>query len=142
MIGRPQPAYEKSVFINCPFDSEYRDLMLANVFAVSAHGLVPRSARETQGEAEPRFSRILATKAASKYSIHDLSRSTGEAVRISPGSTCRWNSGWLPLFALSETALIDRIDGSLSFLKAMAIGDSSPIRPGSIQRDTTLRCLR
>lgn len=78
MIGRPPPAYEKSVFINCPFDSEYRDLMLANVFSVSAHGFVPRSARETQGDAEPRFSRILTTIAASKYSIHDLSRSTGE----------------------------------------------------------------
>jgi hypothetical protein len=31
---RPLPAYEKSVFINCPFDSEYRDLLLANVFSV------------------------------------------------------------------------------------------------------------
>lgn len=78
MIDRPQPAYEKSVFINCPFDSEYRELMLANVFSVSAHGFVPRSARETQGDAEPRFSRILTTIASSKYSIHDLSRSTGE----------------------------------------------------------------
>jgi hypothetical protein len=48
MIGRPQPAYEKSVFINCPFDSDYRDLMLASVFSVSAHGLAPRSARETE----------------------------------------------------------------------------------------------
>src|SRR6266496_6163032 len=48
MIGRPPLAYEKSVFINCPFDSEYRDLMLATI-------------------------------AASKYSIHDLSRSTGES---------------------------------------------------------------
>jgi hypothetical protein len=39
---RPLPAYEKSVFINCPFDSEYRDLLLANVFSVFAHGFVPR----------------------------------------------------------------------------------------------------
>ena len=78
MIGRPPPAYEKSVFINCPFDPEYRDLMLASVFSVSAHGFVPRSARETQGDADPRFSRILTTIAASKYSIHELSRSTGE----------------------------------------------------------------
>jgi hypothetical protein len=78
MIGRPPPAYEKSVFVNCPFDSEYRDLMLANVFSVSAHGFVPRSARETQGDSEPRFSRILTKIGASKYSIHDLSRSTGQ----------------------------------------------------------------
>jgi hypothetical protein len=72
------PAYEKSVFINCPFDTEYQDLMLAIVFSVAAHGFVPRSARETQGDPEPRFSRILGTIARSKYSIHDLSRSTGE----------------------------------------------------------------
>ena len=78
MKRRLPPAYDKSVFLNCPFDSEYRDLMLANVFSVSAHGFVPRSARETEGDAEPRFSRILTTIAGSKYSIHDLSRSTGE----------------------------------------------------------------
>jgi hypothetical protein len=78
MSGRPQPAYEKSVFINCPFDPEFRDLLLAIVFAVSAHGLIPRSARETDGSAEPRFSRILRTLSESKYSIHDLSRFTGE----------------------------------------------------------------
>ena len=52
--------------------------MLANVFSVSAHGFVPRGARETQGDAAPRFSRIPTTIAASKYSIHDLSRATGE----------------------------------------------------------------
>ena len=78
MTRRPQPGYEKSVFINCPFDPKYRDLMLAIVFSVSAHGFVPRSARETEGDAEPRFSRILTTIATSKYSVHDLSRSTGE----------------------------------------------------------------
>ena len=142
MIGRPLPAYEKSVFINCPFDSEYRDLMLANVFSVFAHGFIPRSARETQENAEPRFARILTTIAASKYSIHDLSRSTGEGGENLASSTCRWNSGWLPLFALSEKAQIDHIDGWLWFLRAMPIKDSSPIWPGSIQRDTTPLCLR
>lgn len=80
MTWRSAPTYEESVFINCPFDSDYRDLMLAIVFCVTAHGFVPRSARETEGLAEPRFSRILATIAACKYSIHDLSRSTGEGV--------------------------------------------------------------
>jgi hypothetical protein len=78
MNSQRQPAYEKSVFINCPFDAEFRDLMLAIVFTVAAHGLVPRSARETDGSAQPRFSRILQAISESKYSIHDLSRSTGE----------------------------------------------------------------
>src|SRR5690348_14898316 len=80
MNSGPQPAYEKSVFINCPFDPEFRDLMLAIVFTVAAHGLVPRSARETDGSSEARFLRILKTLSASKYSIHDLSRFTGEGI--------------------------------------------------------------
>lgn len=80
MRGRPQPAYEKSVFINCPFDPKFQDLFLAIVFAVKANGFVPRSARETEGSAEPRFLRILETISRSKYSIHDLSRFTGEGI--------------------------------------------------------------
>jgi hypothetical protein len=78
MSGEAQPAYEKSVFINCPFDPDFRDLLLAIVFTVAAHGFVARSARETEGTAEPRISRILQTLAGSKYSIHDLSRFSGE----------------------------------------------------------------
>ncbi len=80
MKNRPVPAYEKSVFINCPFDPHFQDLFLAIVFAVTANGFVPRSARETEGAAEPHFLRILKTLSRSKYSIHDLSRFTGEGV--------------------------------------------------------------
>ena len=87
MMSRPQPAYEKSVFINCPFDADFRDLLLALVFSVAAHGFLPRSARETEGTAEPRISRILQTLAASKYSIHDLSRFSGEG----PDNLARFN---------------------------------------------------
>lgn len=78
MNSRPAPVYEKSVFINCPFDPEYDECMMAIVFSVAAHGLVSRSAQETEREAEPRFSRILKMISACKYSIHDLSRSKGE----------------------------------------------------------------
>jgi hypothetical protein len=77
-MTRPVPPFEKSVFVNCPFDSDYQDLMLAIVFSVAAHGFVPRTARESEGDPEPRFSRILRMIAQCKYSIHDLSRSTGE----------------------------------------------------------------
>ena len=80
MRDRLQPAYEKSVFINCPFDSQFRDLLLAMVFSVASHGFAPRSARESEGTAEPRMSRILRTLSECKYSIHDLSRFSGEGV--------------------------------------------------------------
>jgi hypothetical protein len=78
MKSRLLPAYEKSVFINCPFDRQYENLMLALVFSVAAHGLVPRSAQETEGDPEPRFARVLQLISSCKYSIHDISRSKGE----------------------------------------------------------------
>ena len=74
------PAYEKSVFINCPYDSEFEDLFLAIVFTVVSLGFVPRSARESEGRADTRISRIADAIANSKYSIHDLSRFTGQGV--------------------------------------------------------------
>jgi len=115
---RPLPAYEKSVFINCPFDSEYRDLLLANVFSVFAHGFVPRTARETEGHPEPRFSRILAIIAASKYSIHDLSRSKGEGdenlARISHREV---RADWNRRKKRSDYAQVEKGESSWSFLE-------------------------
>jgi hypothetical protein len=70
--------YENSVFINCPFDSEFEPLFHAIVLAIAARGFTPRSARETEGQAEPRMTRIAKGLAESKYSIHDLSRFQGE----------------------------------------------------------------
>lgn len=72
------PAYEKSVFINCPFDAQFEALFHAIVFTVAALGFIPRCARETEGEADPRMLRIARGLLSSKYSIHDLSRFQGE----------------------------------------------------------------
>lgn len=127
MAVRSPPAYEKSVFINCPFDPDYQDLMLAIVFSVVAHGFTPRSARETEGDPEPRFSRILGAIAGSKFSIHDLSRTTGEAATISRGSICPLNWGWRQRFVLSARVLADRTDGSPSYRMGLPNRDSFPI---------------
>src|ERR1022692_558572 len=112
MAVRSPSAYEKSVFINCPFDRDYQDLMLAIVFSVAAHRLMPRSARGTEGDPEPRFSRILGAIAGSKYSIHDLSRSTGE----DGGNLARFNMtlelGMAAPFVLNARVRVDRTDGS------------------------------
>jgi hypothetical protein len=70
-------AYEKSVFINCPYDDEFQPLFHAIVLTVAARGFTPRSARESEGEADPRIVRIARGLMASKYSIHDLSRYQG-----------------------------------------------------------------
>jgi len=74
----PAPPYEKSVFINCPFDTAFEPLFHAIVLTVTALDFVPRCARETEGEADPRIFRIAKGLLQSKYSIHDLSRYQGE----------------------------------------------------------------
>jgi hypothetical protein len=75
-----KPPYEKSVFINCPYDAEFRDYFHAIVLTVSAFGMAPRSGLQSTGQANTRIARIAETLANSKYSIHDLSRFTGEGV--------------------------------------------------------------
>ena len=71
-------AYEKSVFINCPFDDNFQPLFHAIVLTVAARGFTPRCARETEGQADPRIVRIARGLMESKYSIHDLSRYQGQ----------------------------------------------------------------
>jgi hypothetical protein len=67
-----------SVFINCPFDLEYRPVFDAVVFSALCCGFLPRSALETGTSSTPRMERIVASMRASKYSIHDLSRCRGD----------------------------------------------------------------
>ena len=68
----------QSVFINCPYDSEFAPLFDAIVFATVCCGFVPRSALESGNVAEPRMERIAKAIFSSKYSFHDLSRCKGE----------------------------------------------------------------
>ena len=129
------PAYEQSVFINCPFDPEFRDLMLAIILTVVAHGFVPRGAREVEGVAQPRFRRILETISESKYSIHDLSRFTGEGV----ANLARFNmpSSWVCPQRSSSSAMVqvDRTSGSLWFPMDSRTNSSSPTLPALIPAD-------
>jgi hypothetical protein len=69
-----KPSYDRSVFINCPFDDLYAPLLHAAVLTIAAHGFTPRCARESEGESDPRIDRIARGLRESKYSIHDLSR--------------------------------------------------------------------
>lgn len=68
----------KCVFINCPFDAEFKDKFEAILFATVCCGFVPRSALESGNVSETRIERITNAIFSSRYSIHDLSRCTGE----------------------------------------------------------------
>ena len=66
--------YKRSVFINCPFDLAYTDIFEAIVFTVIVCGFRPLCARIKLDSSELRLNKIMDLIAASKYSIHDLSR--------------------------------------------------------------------
>jgi hypothetical protein len=70
----PGPAFERSVFINCPFDKEYAPLLEAIIFCVVYFGFTPRLANERLEDGENRLDKIIEMIRGSKYSVHDLSR--------------------------------------------------------------------
>jgi hypothetical protein len=67
-------SYEDSVFINCPFDSDYQHLFRALVFVLLDCGFTPRSALELDDGSEVRIEKIQRIIEESKYGIHDISR--------------------------------------------------------------------
>ena len=67
-------AFEKNVFVNCPFDKKYLPLLRPLLFTVIYLGFKLRIALEAVDSGELRLTKIVALIQESKYSIHDLSR--------------------------------------------------------------------
>lgn len=67
-------AYRQSIFINCPFDDDYKPLFEAAVFTVIRCGYIARCAKERDDSSEPRFNTILTMIEECQFGIHDLSR--------------------------------------------------------------------
>lgn len=74
MPARIPPAYFRSVFINCPFDSGYLPLFQALVFGVIDCGFVPRCALETEDSGDVRIQKIMRLIEECCYGVHDISR--------------------------------------------------------------------
>lgn len=76
---------DKHIFINCPFDSEYRHLLKSIIFTCLYVGLDPQLS-DTQDSLDIRVKGIIDLIKSSKYSIHDLSRAkaikVGEVTRM------------------------------------------------------------
>lgn len=72
-MGAPR-LYDDNVFINCPFDKEYRPIFDALVFAVFDCGFNPRCALEFPGSGGVRIDNIVSLIKECKYGIHDISR--------------------------------------------------------------------
>jgi len=62
------------VFINCPFDDDYKPLFEAAVFTVFDCGFRPRCAMETDDGGQVRVEKIKTIIADCQFGIHDISR--------------------------------------------------------------------
>ena len=71
--------YNDSVFINCPFDREYKPLFDAVVFAVFDCGFRARCSLEEEDASQIRIEKIYNIISDCKYSIHDISRTEPDA---------------------------------------------------------------
>ena len=67
-------SFDKSVFVNCPFDEDYLGLLRALLFTVTYLGFKPRIALGELDSGTPRIQKIIRLIASSRYAIHDLSR--------------------------------------------------------------------
>lgn len=66
--------YNDSVFVNCPFDDKYLDLLRPVLFTVVYFGHKPRIASESSDSGENRLAKICNLISSCRYSIHDISR--------------------------------------------------------------------
>ena len=76
--------FRKNVFINCPFDDDYRRLFHAIIFTVHVLSLNVRCALEESNAGNTRIEKIQNIIATCKYSIHDLSRTQLDKVNRLP----------------------------------------------------------
>lgn len=70
-----------ALFINCPFDSTYKPMLNALLFAARFYGLKVNIASFDTDSKSNRLERIIELMKDSKYSIHDLSRLRSEKRR-------------------------------------------------------------
>jgi len=67
-------SYPRNVFINCPFDEDYRPLFYSIIFTILNCGYVPRCAMEIEDAGQTRISKIFNIISECKFGIHDISR--------------------------------------------------------------------
>ena len=72
--------YAKNVFINCPFDDDYYELLKGLIFTITYLGFNPRISLESSDSGQQRLEKIITLIKDSKYGIHDLSRLQSKTV--------------------------------------------------------------
>jgi hypothetical protein len=76
--------YDHDVFVNCPFDPQYRELFDAIVFTIHDCGYVARSALEVRDASQVRIEKITAIISECRFGLHDISRTEPDAANGLP----------------------------------------------------------
>ena len=66
--------FNNNVFLNCPFDDDYKSMFDSIVFTIKYCGFDVRCAREEEDSGVIRIEKILKIISNCKYGIHDISR--------------------------------------------------------------------
>ena len=72
------------IFFNCPFDTDYKPIFHALVFAAFDCGFWPRCALEIDDGAQTRISKIIAIMKQCPLGVHDISRTELDAATQLP----------------------------------------------------------
>jgi len=72
----PPSAIDRAVFVNCPFDRDYKELFNALLFVVYDCGFFPACALRSSDSGEDRMFRIRELVGQCRYAIHDILRVT------------------------------------------------------------------
>ena len=116
---RLDTAFDKSVFVNCPFDDEFRPLFQAIIFAIFACGYKPRCTLEASDAGEVRIEKIAALVRACRFGVHDISRT-----ELNPEGLPRFN---MP-FELGLFLGAKRFGDSRQRAKSCLVLDRDPYR--------------
>jgi hypothetical protein len=81
-----RPGYNDSVFINCPFDDDYKPILRAIVYAIYRCGFLPQTALDEDDGTESRLLKIIRKMRGCRYGVHDLSR-----IELNPANLPRFN---------------------------------------------------
>lgn len=77
-------APNRNVFINCPFDTQYKILFRATIFTILRSGFKPRCALEVDDSSENRLDKICGIIEDCRYGVHDISRTARDRVSRLP----------------------------------------------------------
>ena len=68
------PGNDEYVFVNCPFDEDYKQMFQALVFTIYKCNLLPRCSLELDDSGQNRFDKIVRIIRECKFGVHDISR--------------------------------------------------------------------